>query len=262
MTAISSGVLDSQKVWQPGDTGVGSGGRVLRGQRGWAVAWQPPVGTAVSAPVKVTQAWPCTPSTLIISQADMWSWPDFFFSPRYSLQEAKKLLPRRVGIHFSHGCPTEGRSKRVILSEFHPRRNKFAISQPRSDLLGRLVYGVSRPAAQSCYCKQISSSYLPSEPLPPFCSQHWCCCIDEMAKWYLTGIQSNINERPGGTMFKKSEFVLIVALTLLTHWRCSAGFGGGHWGGAGSQFVVKTNKLKTSSQLTVPDDVTLLLLKK
>lgn len=145
MTAISSGVLDSQKVWQPGDTGVGSGGRVLRGQRGWAVAWQPPVGTAVSAPVKVTQAWPCTPSTLIISQADMWSWPDFFFF-RYSLQEAKKLLPRRVGIHFSHGCPIEGRSKRVILSEFYPRRNKFAISQQRSDLLGRLVYGVSRPA--------------------------------------------------------------------------------------------------------------------
>lgn len=120
----------------------------------------------------------------------------------YSLQEAKKLLPRRVGIHFSHGCPVEERSKCWILSKFHPRRNKFAILLPRSDLLLRLVYGVSWPAAQSCYCKQISSCYLPLEPV---CSEHWrrCMLTTAEAQWYLTRIQRRTKEIPTETISKK-----------------------------------------------------------
>lgn len=59
--------LSLVKVWWPGDAGVGRCRRVLRGQSGTTVAWQQPVGTAVSTPVKVSPVWPCTPSTSIRS---------------------------------------------------------------------------------------------------------------------------------------------------------------------------------------------------
>lgn len=59
--------LSLVKVWWPGDAGVGRCCRVLRGQSGPTVAWQQPVGTAVSTPVKVSLVWPCTPSTSIRS---------------------------------------------------------------------------------------------------------------------------------------------------------------------------------------------------
>lgn len=73
--------LSLVKVWWPGDAGAGRCRRVLRGQAGPTVAWQLPVGTAVSTPAKVSLVWPCTPSTSIISSTDMWSCP--FLSLQY-----------------------------------------------------------------------------------------------------------------------------------------------------------------------------------
>lgn len=60
-------VLSLVKVLWPGGAGVGRCRRVLRGQSGPTVAWQQPVGTAVSTPVKVSLVWPCTPSSSIRS---------------------------------------------------------------------------------------------------------------------------------------------------------------------------------------------------
>ena len=52
-------------MWGPGDIGEGRCRRVLGGHSGPTVAWQQPAGTAVSTPLNVIPAWPCTPSNSI-----------------------------------------------------------------------------------------------------------------------------------------------------------------------------------------------------